>query len=228
MLTVTAKLRASPNRALPSSRLLTHCAACGELGHQRGDDICKVSGKNAKGTKRTGKGTGKDKPHQAMFVDCPSLVLSLRIPQVTWKHVHPRHRFSGPAGEQPNASAVERPGCTLMYRGSEPKVYQFIDTLWEKKASSSVEKAFSCLRPLSHLLPRMLARPQLHSRGAGTLDANIPLLGSNVLLESLGMMLDLPQRVAQSSWSTDTLQLRLIISMLVRMRTAVGGPHRPL
>ena len=219
VLTVTARRLASVklgrkysgNKTSPAElKKTTTCAACGEVGHWRGDDVCKVSGKGASTATSSSQPSAssrkthfketpapKSKPHQTFTVmhsDLGSYEL---------------HSGYGTAFEDPNAYQINVVFNTQEVPFSKSFVgYMVLDTACQRTC---------CGRTWAHNHGKLIAESGLHPIkaerrdtfqfgkgdpivadcrnvfyvGAGVLDAEVPLLASNPFLKALGMVLDL-------------------------------------
>ena len=233
VLTVTARRLASVklgrkysgNKTSPAElKKTTTCAACGEVGHWRGDDVCKVSGKGASSATSSSQPSAsarkthfkempapKSKPHQTFTVmhsDLGSYEL---------------HSGYGTAFEDPNAYQINVVFNTQEVPFSKSFVgYMVLDTACQRTCCGRTWAynhgkliAESGLQPIKAerrdtfqfgkgdpivadcrmYMPAALENGNVFYVGAGVLDAEVPLLASNPFLKALGMVLDLNRMV---------------------------------
>ena len=233
VLTVTARRLASVklgrkysgNKTSPAElKKTTTCAACGEVGHWRGDDVCKVSGKGASSATSSSQPSAsarkthfkempapKSKPHQTFTVmhsDLGSYEL---------------HSGYGTAFEDPDAYQINVVFNTQEVPFSQSFVgYMVLDTACQRTCCGRTWAynhgkliAESGLQPIKAerrdtfqfgkgdpivadcrmYMPAALENGNVFYVGAGVLDAEVPLLASNPFLKALGVVLDLNRMV---------------------------------
>ena len=233
VLTVTARRLASvklgrkfSGSKVPPSELKkkTACAACGEIGHWRGDLQCKVSGSGASASTSTSgpasampakKGGKGDKPHQSFTVmhsdlgnyevrsgygaafatdDQPGQ-FQVNVVYTTQDVAH----NSGFVGYMVLDTACQRTCCGRRWLQEHGALLAAHD-LDMVKADCRDQFQFGKGEPVhaDHraYVPAVLDDGSAFCFGAGVLDAGIPLLASNPLLKALGMVLDLPRMIA--------------------------------
>ena len=239
VLTVTARRLASTRLGrkysgskVPTAELKkkTACAACGELGHWRGDPECRVSGGKggspgksspSKGnpatsstTTSTGKSAGrgngtKGQPHQAFTVTHSDLgsyeVYSEQYGRSFGDPSYDVHvvfsaQMLHDVGSQFIGYMVLDTACqrTCCGRSWAQKHFDFLDNINIKPAKAQIHDKFQFGKgPPVEADYRAYVPVSIGSHnpvliGAGVLDADVPLLASNMLLKALGMVLDLP------------------------------------
>ena len=201
------KFANAPKKSPQEMKASAHCLACGELGHWKGDDICKVSGSKPKGGNTSSKGKGKNlrEPHQAMIVETPGLDLCDSLEGYgnlfTVNAVFQVQQVSNGAPLSRLMildAACQRTCCGLAWLSSHVQLLRDLGLAMYKHPAGKEDRfQFGKGQPVTPeyraCFPATIGGKRIII-GAGALNANIPLLGSNVLLDALGMVLDLPQK----------------------------------
>ena len=214
----------SGNKVPPSElKKKTACAACGEVGHWRGDPQCKVSGTGTASSSSTPgpssslpakKGGKGDKPHQTFtvmhsdlgnyevrsgygtaFGDAEPGSYRVNVVFATQDVAH----NTGFVGYMVLDTACQRTCCGRRWLQEHQDLLGTYD-IQPVKVDCKDRFQFGKGDPISAdhraYIPAVLDDGSTFCLGAGVLDAGIPLLASNPLLKALGMVLDLPRMVA--------------------------------
>ncbi|CAE7350990.1 GIP [Symbiodinium sp. KB8] len=231
VLTVTAKklsglrlgrkLTGGPKKDTAALKRETHCQACGEKGHWKGDPECSMTAKPitspsrpapssssapSSSTSAPGKGKGKDKrqPHQTFFMrdlgtyeagDQQDFGNMFEVNVVFKVQDHP-----GDVGPDFSELMVLDTACqrTCCGKDWEKTFYDQLGKRGLRAYQAPCADAFQFGRgePLKAArrayMPMGIGGKNL-LLGAGVVEAKVPLLASNKLLDQLGMVLDLPR-----------------------------------
>ena len=207
------KYTGGPKKDPTSLKKETHCAACGEKGHWRGDTECKVSGKGTSPPSETSKGQESGKgakkgPHQTYLVRHAEHGSLEVVDEATYGTMFSinvvfdvRRATDGDvdfSGLMILDTACQRTCCGSLWATSHASLLRAQD-LPVYRAPCTDAFQFGSGDPVKakHRLymPAGIGGTDL-AIGAGVLEANIPLLASNQLLDQLGLVLDMPKSSA--------------------------------
>ena len=223
MQSLTLGRKFSGNRTIAERKQSSSCAACGQIGHWKGDDACPVSAKKVNFTD-AGKGKGKDKGKdkgKSRFDrsgDAGPRKKVLAVAHADGDYTHhdlPPHQLGSFFNFMTNAhhvhittapqdfsmildTACQRTCCGTGWLASHTKILHH-HRLKTKSVETTEMFQFGSGNPMQALhrvyMPSRLGRADV-LLGACVSDTEIPLLASNTLLHKLGMVLDLPSMTA--------------------------------
>ncbi|CAE7840841.1 RE2 [Symbiodinium necroappetens] len=198
-----------------AQKRVTHCAACGERGHWKGDPECPMTTSSQRpsssSSSATPGGTGGNKDrrsHQAFFVkDFGALEVT---DQPANKHYGKMFQVNVVFGVQARSmhepsfrgmmildTACQRTCCGTRWLAEQAALLDEQALQWHSAPLQDVFQ-FGSGPPLKAkqraYLPVGIGGVDLLI-GAGALEVEIPLLASNRLLDALGMVLDLPNNL---------------------------------
>ena len=210
------KFAGGPKKDAASLKNKTHCTACGEKGHWRGDPECKVSGKGVAPSAGAGKGQEPTKggkkgggAHQTYFVhhadhgsievvDDANYYGAMFSVNVVFDVRHAADGDMDYPGLMILDTACQRTCCGTAWATSHASLLRAQDLLVYRAPCTDAFQ-FGSGDPVKakHRLymPAGIGETDLVI-GAGVLEANIPLLASNQLLDELGLVLDMPRSTA--------------------------------
>lgn len=226
----TTKKPANPQTSanIAKKKMNSHCMACGQKGHWKGDANCPVSQKpsSSTGYKADNKfkpGAPQSQKSQALTVvhhdhgrvqlvdsnDYGNLFTCGMVQHVCQFQVHEVQAFSPTdfIGKLILDSGCQRNCCgTSWFQAHDDHLRKFFSLSSHQVVSTAESRAY---------IPVGVGHQRVFLLGAAVLDAHIPLLGSHQLLEDLQAIISLPDKTLRSQRLEVTLPIDVVSGHLV-------------